>query len=182
MPGLRQSKVDPSEGTVNLVCLRRRSLRLMRYPVVFLPGIIAPATIRHGPLVERLDDVELLIRDLAAYDDDAPPTDYSMDMELRALDRTADDAGLTRFHLYGHSGGGAVALAYAVSRGDRLQSLAVDEPASDMTAEGDAVHGWPAFDEAMKLPPSESMTVFMQLQVADDVILPDPPAGNPPRG
>jgi hypothetical protein len=58
--------------------------------------------------------------------------------------------------------------------------VAVDEPAFDMTAEGDEVYGWPAFDEAVRLPPSESMAAFMQLQVADDVILPEPPAGNPP--
>jgi len=124
----------------------------MRYPVIFLPGIIAPATIRYGPLVERLADVDVVVRDLAVYDDDQPPGDFSIDTELVALDRAAHDAGLTKFHLYGHSGGGAVALAYAVSRGDRVQSLAVDEPASDMTAEGDAVY----------------------------VILPAPPAGKPP--
>jgi len=152
----------------------------MRYPVIFLPGIIAPAAIRYGPLVERLTDVEVVVRDLAVYDDDEPPSDYSVTTEVDALDRAADAAGFTRFHLYGHSGGGAVALAYAVSRGDRAQSLAVDEPASDMTEEGDAVYGWPAFDEAALLPPAESMAAFMRLQVADDVVLPEPPAGDPP--
>jgi hypothetical protein len=65
----------------------------MRYPVVFLPGIIAPATIRYGPLFERLDDVDVLVRDLAVYDGDAPPADYSMEMELRALDRAAEVQG-----------------------------------------------------------------------------------------
>ena len=43
---------------------------------------------------------------------------------------------------YGHSGGGAVALAYAAARGDRLTSLAVDERASDFTPEGNEVYGW----------------------------------------
>ncbi len=117
----------------------------MRYPVVLLPGIIAPAAIRYGPLVERLADVEVVVRDLAVYDDDEPPGDYSIDTERLALDRAAD-AGFPRFHLCGHSGGGAVALAYALLRGDRVQSLAVDEPASGFTEEGDAVYGWPAFD------------------------------------
>jgi hypothetical protein len=56
----------------------------------------------------------------------------------------------------------------------------VDEPASDMTKEGDAVYGWPAFDEAVLLSPSESMAAFMRLQVAEDVIVPEPPAGSPP--
>jgi pimeloyl-ACP methyl ester carboxylesterase len=152
----------------------------MRYPVVFLPGIIAPAAIRYGPLVERLADVHVVLRDLAVYDDDEPPSDFSMDSELVALDRAADDAHFERFHLYGHSGGGAVALAYAASRGDRVHSLAVDEPASDFTDDGDAVYGWPAFDRALLLPPSESTAAFMRLQVADDVVLPAPPAGDPP--
>ena len=155
-------------------------MSLMRYPVIFLPGIIAPAAIRYGPLVERLGDVDVVVRDLAVYDDDEPPPDYSIDTELVALDRAADDAAFEKFHLYGHSGGGAVALAYAASHGDRVQSLAVDEPASDMTDEGDAVYGWPAFDEAALLPPAESMAAFMRLQVADDVVLPAPPAGSPP--
>jgi pimeloyl-ACP methyl ester carboxylesterase len=152
----------------------------MRCPVIFLPGIIAPAAIRYGPLVERLPDVEVVVRDLAVYDDDEPPVGFSIDTELGALDRAADDAGFTKFHLYGHSGGGAVALAYAASRGDRLQSLAVDEPASDMTAEGDSVYGWPEFDRAVLLPPADSMAAFMHLQVAEDVVLPAAPVGEPP--
>src|SRR5207302_2005103 len=63
---------------------------------------------------------------------------------------------------------------------DRVLSLAVDEPASDFTDDGDAVYGWPEFDGALLLPPAESTAAFMRLQVADDVILPAPPAGNPP--
>jgi pimeloyl-ACP methyl ester carboxylesterase len=152
----------------------------MRYPAVFLPGIIAPAAIRYGPLVERLPDVDAVVRDLAVYDGDEPPADFSIDTELVALDRAADEAGFDAFHLYGHSGGGAVALAYATSRGDRLRSVAVDEPASDFTEAGDAVYGWPEFDAALLLPPAESTAAFMRLQVADDVILPPPPAGSPP--
>jgi pimeloyl-ACP methyl ester carboxylesterase len=152
----------------------------MRCPVVLLPGIIAPAAIRYGPLVERLANVDVVVRDLAVYGDDEPPAEYSIDTELVALDRAADDAKFDEFHLYGHSAGGAVALAYAASRGDRLQSLAVDEPASDFTDEGNDVYGWPEFDEALLLPPADSMAAFMRLQVADDVILPDPPAADPP--
>jgi pimeloyl-ACP methyl ester carboxylesterase len=152
----------------------------MRYPVVLLPGIIAPAAIRYGPLVERLNEVDVMVRDLAVYDHDEPPRDFSIGTELVALDRAADAAGFERFHLYGHSGGGAVALAYAAAHADRVRSLAVDEPASDMTDEGDAVYGWPEFDAAMLLPSAPSMAAFMRLQVAGDVILPEPPSGSPP--
>jgi pimeloyl-ACP methyl ester carboxylesterase len=152
----------------------------MHQPVIFLPGIIAPAAIRYGPLVERLANVNVLVRDLAVYDTNEPPTDFSIDTELDALDRTADAAGIERFHLYGHSGGGAVALAYAAARGDRLTSLAVDEPASDFTREGDEAYGWPEFDKALMLPPAGAMNAFMRLQVAQDVQLPEPPEGPPP--
>jgi pimeloyl-ACP methyl ester carboxylesterase len=152
----------------------------MRCPVIFLPGIITPAAIRYGPLVERLTGVEVLVRDLAVYDDDEPPGNLSIKTELDALDRAADEAGFTRFHLFGHSGGGAVGLAYAAARGERLQSLSVDEPATDFTAEGDASYGWPEFDAALQLPPGESMAAFMRLQVAADVTLPPPPGGDPP--
>src|SRR2546427_11006843 len=81
------------------VCRRRNSVSLMRYPVIFLPGIIAPAAIRYGPLVERLADVDVVVRDLAVYDDDEPPPDFSIDTELVALDRAADDAKIDKFHL-----------------------------------------------------------------------------------
>src|SRR5205823_5797728 len=104
-----------SVKNVGNVCRRRNSVSMMRYPVIFLPGIIAPAAIRYGPLVERLGDVDVVVRDLAVYDNDEPPPDFTIDTELGALDRAADDAGFTKFHLYGHSGGGAVALAYAAS-------------------------------------------------------------------
>lgn len=152
----------------------------MQQSVIFLPGIIAPAAIRYGPLVERLANVNVLVRDLAVYDTNEPPTDFSIATELDAFDRAADAAGFERFHLYGHSGGGAVALAYAAARGDRLTSLAVDEPASDFTREGNEAYGWPEFDKALMLPAAEAMNAFMRLQVAQDVQLPEPPEGPPP--
>ena len=152
----------------------------MHQPVIFLPGIVAPAAIRYGPLVERLTNVNILVRDLAVYDTNDPPTDYSIATELDALDRAADAAGFEYFHLYGHSGGGAVALAYAAERADRLTSLAIDEPASDFTPEGNEAYGWPEFDKALMLPPAEAMNAFMRLQVAQDVQLPEPPDGPRP--
>jgi pimeloyl-ACP methyl ester carboxylesterase len=152
----------------------------MERAVIFLPGIIAPAEVRYGALIQQLRGTRSLIHDLAVYDHDEPPDGYSIPMELDALDRTADQAGLEQFHVFGHSGGGAVALAYAATRGDRLVSLAVDEPASDFTAEGQAVYGWPEFDEALALPAEAAMPAFMRLQVANDVDLPPPPDEPPP--
>ena len=152
----------------------------MQHGVVLLPGIIAPAAIRYGALIERLPGARASMHDLAVYDGDTPPAGYSISAELDALDRFADAVQLDRFHVFGHSGGGAVALAYAAQRGQRLVSVAVDEPASDFTADGDAVYGWPEFDSALGLPPDQAMAAFMRLQVAPDVALPAPPEGPPP--
>src|SRR5262249_23747783 len=145
--------------------------------VIFLPGIIAPAAIRYQPLLACLPDVQACPKDLEVYESDAPPADYSIDMEVRALDRTADAAGFERFHLYGHSGGGAVALAYATGRAERLLSLALDEPAYDFTPEARAE--LETFRPVAALPASERMREFMKLQVSSLVELP-PPAGPPP--
>ena len=152
----------------------------MEHAVIFLPGIIAPAAVRYSALVEHLPGVRSLLHDLAVYADDEPPAGYAITMEVDALDRAADAAGLDRFHAFGHSGGGAVLLAYAAQRGDRLVSLAVDEPASDFTTDGDATYGWSEFDEALALPPEQALPAFLRLQVAADVVLPPPPDGPPP--
>jgi pimeloyl-ACP methyl ester carboxylesterase len=147
--------------------------------VFFLPGIIAPATIRYAQLLQHLDDAEVLLKDLEVYRDDAPPAAYSITTETDGLLRAADEAGVERFHLYGHSGGGAVALAFAVMHADRVLTLALDEPASDFTDEGNAEFGWPDFDSVLRMPPAGSMSAFLKLQVGSDVALPPPPQGAP---
>lgn len=149
-------------------------------PVCFLPGIIAPAARRYEPLLKHLVGVNAVVKDLEVYRGDAPPTDFSIATEMDGVLRVADEAGVERFHLYGHSGGGAVALAFAVAHGDRVLSLALDEPASDFTDEGNVDYGWPDFDRALQMPPAESMREFMRLQVAPGVELPPPPPGPPP--
>src|ERR1041384_7193649 len=92
--------------------------------VLFPPGIIAPAAIRYAPLLARLSGVEALTKDLEVYASDAPPRDFSIALEVAGVERAADAAGFARFHLYGHSGGGAVALAYAAAHPERVLSLA----------------------------------------------------------
>ena len=148
--------------------------------VVFLPGIIAPAAKRYEPLLHYLVDVNPIVKDLEVYRSDAPPDGYSITTEVDGVLRLADEAGVERFHLYGHSAGGAVALALALTHRDRVLTLAVDEPASDFTDQGNAEYGWPEFDRALDLPPSDSTAEFLKLQVAPDVALPPLPGGTPP--
>src|SRR5688572_31629323 len=83
--------------------------------------------------MSRLAGCNVIAKDLEVYAAEMPPSDYSIAREVAGVERVANDAGFERFHLYGHSGGGAVALAYAAAHADRLLSLALDEPAYDFT-------------------------------------------------
>src|SRR5262245_10278530 len=130
--------------------------------VIFLPGIIAPAAVRYAPLLARLSDVNPVTKDLEVYSSGVPPPGYSIALEVAGVDRAADEAGYAGFHLYGHSGGGAVALAYVAAHPDRVLSLAVDEPAYDFTA--DARADMAEFAPLAALPVAERMRAFMTLQ------------------
>ena len=102
----------------------------MSTQVICLPGGVAPAAQRYSPLKSTLGArAELYLKDHELYRGDTPPRDYSVEMELEAIDRFADSLGLARFHLVGYSGGGFLSLAYAGTRPQRLLSLAIFEPA-----------------------------------------------------
>lgn len=101
---------------------------------VLLPGILMPAFVRYAALIDALaPDVRAVPKELEVYAKDVPPDDYSVTTELDGLDRFLDERDADRVHLYGHSAGGSVALAYAAARPHRVLSLAVDEPASDFS-------------------------------------------------
>lgn len=148
--------------------------------VIFLPGIIAPAGVRYRPLLERLPGIRALPRELEIYAADEPPAGYSVRDEIRGIGAAADRAGLDRFHLYGHSGGAACALAYVAAHPERVLSLAVDEPATDFTPEDLADPYWREIDAAAALPGPAALAAFLRLQVAPGVEPPAPPAGPPP--
>jgi pimeloyl-ACP methyl ester carboxylesterase len=147
---------------------------------VFLPGIILPAAIRYEPLLRALDGgVRGVTKELEVYAADTPAPDYSIRMEVDGVERTADEAGFGRFHLYGHSGGGAIALAFAAAHPRRLLSLAVDEPAVDFLGYGNEGY-WLKIKKAASLPEPNATREFLRLQLADDEPLPPPPDGPAP--
>jgi pimeloyl-ACP methyl ester carboxylesterase len=148
--------------------------------VLFLPGIIAPAALRYAALFECLGAREVVAKDLAVYDADAPPADYSIAREVESIDAAAARAGFDRFHLYGHSGGGACALAYAAARPQRVLSLAVDEPASDFTPQDIDDPYWNEIRAAANMPEPDAGIAFLRLQLAPGVDLPPAPQGAPP--
>src|SRR5437764_7518702 len=109
---------------------------MARPACLFLLGIIAPAVVRYGPLLAALGDaVDGRTKELELYTLTPPPRGYSIKLEVEGLARWARLAGLDRFHLYGHSAGGAVALAFCAAHPEMLLSLGLDEPAFDYSDE-----------------------------------------------
>ena len=152
-----------------------------RIPVIFLPGIIMPAALRYAPLIRELgDSVQAVTKELEVYAGPTPPADYSIEDEVEGISRAAHAVGFERFHLYGHSGGGACALAYVAAHPERVLSLAVDEPATDFSPEhlGEMEQG---LQTVADHPPSDRVRHFLQRQLAPGVEPPAPAPGPPPE-
>ncbi len=148
-------------------------------PVVFLPGGVTPVGQSYGPVLKVLgDEIEPLLKDLEVYEGDEPPAGYSIPMEVDALERVVDGAGLDTFHLVGYSGGGAVSLSFAARHPDRLRSLAIFEPANVPGLWDPAEHQELAAMEAM--PPEQMMVEFTRRQLRPGVEPPAQLAGPPP--
>ncbi len=146
---------------------------------ILLPGILLPADLRYAGLLVHLGDRRTTLKDLEVYAGDQPPPDYSLDTEVEGLGRYADERGLDRFHLFGHSGGGAVAIAYVAAHPDRVLSLAVDEPASDFTPEDRALLAEDRIERFAELPPAERMAAFVRTMVRPGVTVAPAPVTAP---
>ncbi|NUP59374.1 MAG: alpha/beta hydrolase [Pseudarthrobacter sp.] len=150
---------------------------------LLLPGSVVPAAIAYGPLIEALGpDVHAVAKELELYKDDYVPPGWSLDMEVDGVLREADALGWQTFHLLGYSGGGAAALAFAAKHQERLQSLALVEPAWAGRWDWSPAYAahWKKFEELDGLPPEQFMPAFMKLQVRPDVVLPPQQDGPPP--
>lgn len=152
-----------------------------RVPVIFLPGILMPAALRYEPLLQVLgDDVDAVTKDLEVYrGSSVPPPGYSLDMELEGIARVADEHGFDRFHLYGHSGGGACALAFTAAHPERVLTLALDEPATDFSPE-DLQEIRDVFLPMLELPPEELGREFVRTMLREGATPPPRPEGPPP--
>jgi pimeloyl-ACP methyl ester carboxylesterase len=156
----------------------------MKPRVICLPGGVAPAAQRYGPLRAAVgDDAELYVKDLEVYRVATPPPSYSVELELDAIDSFADSNGLERFHLLGYSGGGFLSLAYAGTRPRRIQSLSLFEPAripGPPTPEESA-----GFDAVAKkvsgLDGPAFMSAFVRAQLKPGVEPPPPPTSTSPE-
>jgi pimeloyl-ACP methyl ester carboxylesterase len=154
----------------------------MKPQVICLPGSVAPAASRYAPLKAAIGDrAALHLKDLELYRTDAPPGDYSIEMELAAVDQFAASLGLDRFHLIGYSGGGMISLAYAGTRPERLLSLGLFEAAR---VPGDLTPAERNFFDQLNtklsgLQGPDFMSAFVREQVKPGAVLPPPPPPNP---
>jgi pimeloyl-ACP methyl ester carboxylesterase len=145
--------------------------------VIFLPGITVPAHIAYRPLLEVLTESSgAVAKELEVYRGDRPPDDYRLDLEVDGLDRFATEQGFDRFHLYGHSLGGAIALAYLAEHNGRVASVALNEPATDFSDEDRVAI---AAEDPGDVPDHERMQRFVRQMFRPGVELPPPPSGPP---
>jgi pimeloyl-ACP methyl ester carboxylesterase len=153
-----------------------------RFQVLLLPGSVLPASLAYPALIEELGErAEAIPLELQVYASAEPPADYSLDTEADGLLREAAARGFELFHLVGYSGGGAAALAFAATHGERLLSLALLEPAwagNERTPpEAELYDHFRTLDQ---LPPDQRMAEFTRLQLAPGVEPPPRPDGPPP--
>ncbi len=121
-----------------------------------------------------------MVKDLEVYATATPPDGYGIEYEVEGISRAADAAGFDRFHLYGHSAGGACVLAYVAAHPERVLSLALDEPASDFSRE-DRSALQKDLDGIAGRPADEMLSAFLRLQLAPGVEPPSRPTGSPPE-
>jgi pimeloyl-ACP methyl ester carboxylesterase len=158
-------------------------MAMPRSRVLLLPGVVLPAALAYGALVDELGaDFDVVAKDLEVYATDEPPEDYSLDLEVAGVLDEVDGRGWGRFHIAGYSGGGAAALAVTARHPKRLLSLALLEPAWAGNWDLDPAERaqWNAYERLASLPGDRSMRAFMELQVKPGVALPAPPPGDPP--
>ncbi|MDQ4118041.1 MAG: alpha/beta hydrolase [Actinomycetota bacterium] len=147
--------------------------------VILLPGIGVPAHVAYAPLMAELAHSSPVVpKELEVYAGDQPPQDYGLDLEVDGIDRFATDQGFDRFHLFGHSIGGAIALAYVGRHPDRVASVALNEPGTDFS---DADRAPIAVEQLSEVPEDQRVQWFVQHLVRPDVELPPPPPSGDPE-
>ena len=97
--------------------------------VVWLAGAGAPPEESFRDCIEAIGSrVTSMPKPLELFESEWPMGAYSFEVELDGVLRVMNDAGIERAHLVGYSGGGGVAMAFALEHPERVRSLAVDEP------------------------------------------------------
>jgi pimeloyl-ACP methyl ester carboxylesterase len=121
-------------------------------PVSRSPGRFAAQLAPHV----RVEVVELRVWHLE------PGAPYDSGVEVSAITDLVDVRGFDRFHLFGFSAGGTIALAAALALGERVISLTTLEPATIGADEWDPVEAeWQAeMRRSLTLPVAERGAAF----------------------
>jgi pimeloyl-ACP methyl ester carboxylesterase len=110
-------------------------------------------------VLEALDaPIDTLFKDMEVTLEDGPQSDWSLQVEVEALEAVTHRPRLGQFHLVGYSGGAAVALAFVASHGVRLRTVTLIEPpwvGNDDWGPSEAAF-WEAYDRAMALGDTEA--------------------------
>jgi pimeloyl-ACP methyl ester carboxylesterase len=153
------------------------------HDVILVPGAVLPADLAYGALLEALGgEVAAVAKELEVYAGGQPPPDYTLEVEVEGVLRAAEAAEFERFHLVGYSAGGASSLGVAARHPERLQSLALLEPA---WAGNEGLHpveeaAQREFGRITALPPEQMMPAFMRANLRPGVELPPPAPGPTP--
>ena len=152
---------------------------------VFLIGGAGPVAPREfAALIARLDPARQAVPlDMVAFHGDPLAPGFSMVTETTSLLRAVDATESCRGHLFGYSGGAAVALAFACAHPERVASLTLEEVAwigSDGATELE-VSFWLELTAAMALEPYEALQGFRELMVLPQMsaTLPTVPPDSP---
>lgn len=147
--------------------------------VLFVPGGIMPVELSYGSLLAEIkNQICPIFKELEVYSTDAPPPGYTLEMEVEGIRRTADAEGVQRFHLIGYSAGGAASLAFTAKYPERLQSLALIEPAWIGSIPPEVAVMWSELAHVITLPPNQRMMAFMRWQMRPGIQ--SPPIPTPP--
>jgi len=145
---------------------------------MLIPGIVNPARLSFGPLIEHLEGrANIVLKELEIYSDDAAPAGYSLQTEVEGIRHAADEAGFTTFHLVGYSAGGIAALGFIEEYPGRLLSATLIEPFGTgmptSSAEEAAFLG--QMGGVLALPARERVQAFLPMNLAPGVPAPPPP-------
>ncbi len=103
---------------------------------IFVPGTGPPGILAFAPLIRELGgEADARVKEMEVFAFSPPLEDFAIDHEIEGLLTWARRAQLDRFHLYGSSAGGSVALAFTAARPEMVLSLTLSEAACDYSEE-----------------------------------------------
>jgi 2-succinyl-6-hydroxy-2,4-cyclohexadiene-1-carboxylate synthase len=107
--------------------------------IVFLHGFTGSMKTWY-PVADRLKDFKLIFVDLIGHgltESPEPVERYTMDAQIRDLEKIFDGLTATEFTLVGYSMGGRTALAYACTYPERLNALVLESASPGLQTENE---------------------------------------------